>query len=318
MNFENHESVEQFATLFDIHYLPQGMCLHRSLLEHGRPFRLWILCLDEEVEGALRRLCLPHVTLIPLAELETEALRRVKSDRGLGEYCWTLTPFLPEFVFLRMPEILRVTYLDADLFFFDSPRLLIEEFAKSGKHVLITEHAYAPEYRSSIRFGRFCVQFMTFRNTEPGRRVLRWWQERCLEWCFAREEDGKFGDQKYLDDWPERFSGEVHVLTQIEKALAPWNIAHISRTTGPVRPVFFHFHSFRLYKPHRIRLFSTFFIGSDNMWIYNIYIDTFRMVLEKMDAVGIRRAPLPLPKEPLFWLRRPKWLLEGRLRYASV
>src|SRR5438067_2358097 len=107
MSFD--EKVEQFATLFDIHYLPHGLCLHRSLLEHGQPFRLWVLCLDGEVELALRRLNLPHVTLISLAQAETQALRQVKPGRNTAEYCWTLTPFLPECVLQRMPQLERVT-----------------------------------------------------------------------------------------------------------------------------------------------------------------------------------------------------------------
>ena len=310
--------VEQFATLFDSHYLPHGLCLHRSLAERAQPFHLWVLCVDEASEQALRRLQLPHVTLLPLQEVETVALRTIKADRTVAEYCWTLTPFLPEWVLERVPDAARVTYLDADLFFFDSPAALLDELTASGKHVLITEHAYAPEYRESIRFGRFCVQFVTFRNTEPAQRVLRWWQERCLEWCFAREEDGKFGDQKYLDAWPELFSEAVHVLGQTERTLAPWNVFHTSRVRGQVSPVFYHFHSLRLYRPDRARLFSTYYIGGRNMWIYDAYLEAFRDALARMRAAGIAPRPLPLPREPLHWLRRPKWWLEGRLRFARV
>jgi len=113
------ERIEEFATLFDIHYLPQGLCLYRSLLNHGRPFRLWILCLDEEVEHALRRLNLSHIRLISLLQAETPALQQVKRERNKAEFCWTVTPFLPEFVLQRIPDLERVTYLDADLFFFD-------------------------------------------------------------------------------------------------------------------------------------------------------------------------------------------------------
>lgn len=312
------ERIEEFATLFDIHYLPQGLCLYRSLLNHGRPFRLWILCLDEEVEQALRRLNLSHIRLISLLQAETPALQRVKRERNKAEFCWTVTPFLPEFVLQRIPDLERVTYLDADLFFFRSPRILMKEFEKSEKHVLITEHAFAPEYSGNIRFGRFCVQFITFRNTEHGRRVLRWWQDRCLEWCYAREEDGKFGDQKYLDDWPERFSDEVHVLAQSDNTLAPWNVAYTSRKLGHARPIFFHFHGLRLFRSHWLCLFSGYCIGHDNSWIYRAYIAVFRQALQDMDRVGARRAPLPFSDGLLFWLRRLHWFFVGRLRVTWV
>src|SRR3989338_403098 len=186
--------VEHFITLFDNNFLPIGLCLHSSLLEHGQPFHLWILCMDELVEQNLQRLDLTHVSLIPLREIEDERLLAVKPTRSRGEYCWTLTPFTPQFVFERDPQVRQVTYLDADLFFFAPPKLLLDEFEHSGKHVLITEHAYDPRYERfgrAKRGGRFCVQFITLRRSPEGAKVMRWWQDRCLEWCYARVEDGK-------------------------------------------------------------------------------------------------------------------------------
>ncbi len=60
---------------------------------------------------------------------------------------------------------------------------------------------------------------MTFKRND-GELVRSWWEERCLEWCYARFEDGKFGDQKYLDDWTSRFNKQVHVLKNKELMLA--------------------------------------------------------------------------------------------------
>ena len=205
-SINSNKAVEHFVTLFDSGYLPMGMALHQSLMAHAQPFHLWILCIDEPVEEQLKRIALPHVTLIPLRDVETPELLAVKPGRTRAEYCWTLTPFTFQAVFERDAAVTRVTYLDSDLFFFSSPGILLDEMEKAQKHVLITEHAYGPEYQKwTTLSGRFCVQFLTFSKTAGSLTVMQWWQKKCLEWCFARAEDGKFGDQKYLDAWPDSF-----------------------------------------------------------------------------------------------------------------
>src|SRR4051812_13749246 len=135
-------AAEHFVTLFDRNFLPQGLCLYRSLVRHAQPFVLWVLCMDEVVEARLRELALPAMRLLPLAEVETAALRSVRDTRTVAEYCWTITPFTPSFVMSREPSVKRVTYLDADLFFFSDPRRLLEELDVSSGDVLITPHAY--------------------------------------------------------------------------------------------------------------------------------------------------------------------------------
>jgi len=299
-------NIEHFVTLFDNNFLPIGLCLHASLVEHGQPFNLWILCMDELVEQNLNRLALPHVSLIPLRDVEDDRLLAVKPTRTRGEYCWTLTPFTPQFVFERDPTATRVTYLDADLFFFASPQILLGEFAQSNKHVLLTEHAYDPRYERfgrAKRSGRFCVQFMTFRRTPEAEKVMRWWQERCLEWCYARAEDGKFGDQKYLDQWPELFGAEVHILSQKERTLAPWNVAYYEKLgNSQVAPVFYHFHGFRILSPRKLLLYSGYRVGKAGDRLYETFIGTLRQSIAKLAQVGISTPCLP---------RRNDWI--GRL-----
>src|SRR5689334_370143 len=117
------KQTEHFVTLFDSHYLPLGLSLYQSLEEHARPFHLWIVAMDDACAQALAKLKLPAVTIIGLPDLENDALRAVKGQRSVAEYCWTLTPFLPSYVLQRRPDLERVTYVDADVFFFESPKL---------------------------------------------------------------------------------------------------------------------------------------------------------------------------------------------------
>jgi hypothetical protein len=299
---------EHYITLFDDHFLVQALCLRASLLRHGAPFRLWALCMDEAAEAHLRRLALPEIGIIPLREVETEALRAVRPGRSAGEYCWTMTPFCAEAVFARAPEAERATYLDADLAFFASPAPFFAEFAASGKDVLITEHGFAPEY-DKRECGRFCVQFLTVRNTAGGRKVMHWWQERCVEWCFGRVEDGKFGDQAYLDSWPERFAAEVHILSQVQRTLAPWNIDHVARN-GRADPVFYHFHSLRRIPGGQVRLWNwDYRLGAGARPFYAAYVADLRQARDQLAAAGIaippaRAAHLSLRQRLRAWRQR--------------
>lgn len=223
-----------------------------SMERHVKDYTLWILCVDDEAYKVLAKIQLPNVRLLYLSELETKELLCVKQWRTKGEYCWTLTPFSHRFVFEADPSVARVTYIDADFWFRKNPKSIFEELGASGKHVLITDHAYAPEYDQSAISGQYCVQFVTI--TRDGGEVVRlWWEQRCVEWCHARHEDGKFGDQKYLEKWPELFCKETHVLQNQSLILAPWNANRFPYSAA----VAWHFHGVRIiYLNRKIVQFS--------------------------------------------------------------
>lgn len=314
---DRNEACEHFVTLFDASFLPIGLALYHSLKAHARPFRLWVLAIDEEVERHLADLKLPDLAIIPLGEFETPALLAVKSGRTRAEYCWTMTPFTCQAVFDRDPSARRATYVDADLFFFHDPRVLLKELDDSQKHVLITEHAYAPEYDRSHDSGRFCVQFLTFDRTTAAHEVMRWWQDRCLEWCFARYEDGKFGDQVYLDQWPTLFGDRVQIVRQVEKTLAPWNVRHFSRDAAP-DPVLYHFHNLRLLPGRRVRLFKFYDVGRAGLRIYEQYLDALAQSFATLQRAGIEVPTHTLPDERFGWLKGLGRRWQGTERFAQI
>ncbi len=245
-----------YCTLFDSGYLTRGLALYRSLSDVAEPFFLYVFAFDDTAKDILSALNLPHMQVISLQEFEDERLLAIKANRTRQEYSWTCGCFSILYVLTHF-DCPEVTYLDSDIFFFDKPSLLLGEFHASGKDVLITKHRYTPEYDQSATSGFFCVQFMTFKNNEMGLQVLNWWCDRCEEWCYARFEDGKFGDQKYLDDWESRFDC-VHVLKHLGGGVAPWNVQQYEVTDGPcvngVPVVFYHFHALRWINFHKFDL----------------------------------------------------------------
>jgi hypothetical protein len=278
--------MEHFVTLFDSLFLPQGLALHMSMQRHIKDYCLWVLCMDDNVHQALTRLNLTNIRLLELSKLETAELLAIKQGRTKGEYCWTLTPFTPRFVFEADSTVERVTYLDADLWFRKNPSPIFAEFDTSKKLVLITDHAYAPEYDQSATSGQYCVQFMTF--TRNGSEVVReWWEEKCVDWCFARHEDGKFGDQKYLDDWTERFSEHVHVLQNKELLLAPWNATRFPYGNS----VAWHFHSLRISENIKKRIYIEFgpyvLPKCTRINVYQNYLEDLKKGIEILDSFQI-------------------------------
>ena len=101
--------------------------------------------------------------------------------------------------------------------FMASPQIIFDEFDKSVS-IAISEH-----FHNETIGGKYCVQFMYFRNDIEGRKCLKWWKERCIEWCYARYEDGKYGDQKYLDSFPLLFEN-VYIIKNRGVGIAPWNM----------------------------------------------------------------------------------------------
>jgi hypothetical protein len=212
-----------FCTYFDRNYLPRGLALYRSLREQCPEFRLWVLCLDEETHAALASLSLPEVEPIQLQAFESgdEPLAEAKQNRSRVEYCFTCTPSLPLYVLNHWPEVDLITYLDADLFFFASPAPLFEEMGTGS--IAIIGHRLAPGLRRREVYGIYNVGWLSFRRDAEALACLSWWRAKCIEWCYARLDDGRYADQKYLNDWPSRFQNVV-VLQHKGANVALWNV----------------------------------------------------------------------------------------------
>ncbi|MCK4386481.1 MAG: glycosyl transferase [Candidatus Pacebacteria bacterium] len=244
-----------FCTLFDKNYLIKGLALYNSLCEHIDSFCLWILCLDDETYSILNTMKLQNMKLIKLSDFETKELKEIRKTRSLAEYYFTLGPSFISSI-LTKPEISLITYLDADLFFFSSPKPIFQKFENHS--VLITPHRMSPKQKDyEEKVGKYNVGLLVFRDDKDGQDCLNWWKNECLKWCYHRAESGRYADQKYLDYFPTKFNN-VYILNQKGSNLAPWNIEqyksklHLKDKNvyiGNDKLIFFHFAKFSLYFP---------------------------------------------------------------------
>lgn len=327
--------VYHFCTYFDHQYLPRGLALYRSLERHSREFRLWALCLDQVAFEVLSRIRLPHFRPIALKDFEKgdHELQKAKRTRSLVEYYFTCTPSLPLYILKNNPEVDLITYLDSDVFFFASPSAIYEELAQ--RSIAITEHRYTPERRPIMeQYGLYNVGWLTFRRDAAGMSCLTWWRQRCLEWCYDRVERGLFADQKYLDDWPDRFP-QVAVLRHKGVNTAPWNLANYNVRVknrrvriDEDRLIFFHFHGLKqiqdcIYDPN----LALYRVKYSRPIIHDIYIPYIRALAEAVTQIaplmtlsspvqsrllGARERMQPLGTAWLDWLTwkaRREWLM---------
>jgi len=279
-------SSHNFCTLFDSGYLLKGVVMLRSLAQYCPGAHVFVLCMDVKTQAILAQLDMPFVTCIPLSDIEDEELLSVKKDRGVAEYCWTLSPCLPWFVLQNNPSIDAITYIDADLLFYSSVEPIFEEIG--DKSIAIIEHRFTPRLKEREVNGKFCVEWVGFRRDEEGMACLSRWREQCIEWCYYRLDNGRMGDQKYLDEWPERYKS-CHIIRHAGAGIAPWNYdqydfdcdAEGNITVEGAPLVFYHFHQFQLLDNGHFNRLSKFYTAErpEPSAIYEIYESSLLKIL---------------------------------------
>lgn len=241
-----------FCTYFDRNYLSRGLALYASLALRCDGFTLWVLCLDDATRAVLEHLALPNMRCRALVSLESAdaELAGVKNSRPIFEYYYTCGPAFMCHLLRTEPAIELITYLDADLFFFEDPAPAAAELAQAS--IGLVSHRNG-NTRARLQSGEFNAGWVSFRRDSEGSSALEWWRARCIDSCSIDDESSAVcGDQKYLQDLPSLFE-RVHVLKHPGANLGFWNYARFRYTRvgdqvlvegAPL--LWFHFGDFRI------------------------------------------------------------------------
>lgn len=278
-----------FCTLFDSYYLDKGLVLYRSLENVSDDFVLYIFCFDDKSYEILNEMGLKRAVILHHGVFENGKLLELKKERSKAEYCWTCTPVTIEYV-LDHYDVESCTYIDSDLYFFADPQILFDEIEGAEADVCITEHRFNDDKQGrdfEKRNGKYCVEFNYFKNNENGKKVLHWWKERCLEWCYDIPEEDRMGDQKYLNQFPVLFE-HVHELQNKGAGVAPWNLKQYALAKKDhgiqliygeeiIDLIFYHFQNIRYMPGRKVNIKS---LADDKKTKYAIYVPYLKKIEE--------------------------------------
>lgn len=290
-----------FCTLFDMRYAARGLAMLGSLETHFAGDKtVTILAMDSTTPSMIRDMGRPNWNVISVEELSDAELLEVRETRPHREFCWTCAPAL----MARMVDIHAekdvVVYVDADLYFFASPQLLLDELGDGG-NILIHEHRYSADrrhYESSS--GRFNVGFVAFVVGDEARACVQRWRRQVLDKCVLDPDNGYCGDQGYLNEWPDRYEG-LRILENIGGGVAPWNLLSYKVAGDALHPsvdgipvVFFHYHAFRTVAVNfvgnvaAIPAWGYEFSKQAQKLLFSRYSRQIRRISKKAAALGFR------------------------------
>ena len=303
-----------YCTCFDLNYLSRGLALYHSLQRQAPGSRLWVLCLDPACHQLLTKLALPDLVPVSLVDFEAAdpKVAATRSSRSLVEYYFTCSPAWLLYVLERETSSQWVTYLDGDLFFFGSPEKIFGELQNAAFGII--PHRYTPAVEHMRKYGVYNVGWVGVRNDPDGAAAVKWWREKCIEWCYDYVDGDRFADQGYLQELSTRFP-RVRVIENVGANLAPWNIGNyrvefrdgkvLIDSTYPL--IFFHFQGFKremscfIFNSHRLYRAPFSKIVRDH--IYKPYVDEL-LAIERTIGVVVdvaKAQPLQRKKVDTTW-----------------
>lgn len=216
------------ASISDSNYYPflRGWIL--NILQFVTEPVFHVLGLDENVKVSIQK-------DFPDLNIQVHLLKDLWSEKELPEI---MSRSVGVRAFSSKPRLIKkaltltglpVVYTDSDVYFFSSPKGLIEELGQ--ENVLLFPHWN--EHKKEARHdGLFNAGMVVAASTAI--EFLDWWSDACFLDCRVANHEGSVGDQGYLDFAHLYFKG-VKSYDKADQDVARWNLRSlgVKRETAP-------------------------------------------------------------------------------------
>lgn len=284
-----------FCTFVNYGYLDRALAMLESMRQCIEAFSIEILCFDTATVDFFNKHSFPEVICMPISDFEKRQpdVAATKNERTQSEYFFTCTPSFICDVLERNPSINIITYIDADMIFYNTPQPIFE--LMKNKSIMATEHGFIERDMHNLKYGRFNAGWVTLRNNSTGKECAYRWRNQCVAWCFDRLEDNKFADQKYIDEWPELYADQM-LIAPPSINCGPWSLVKNELTQKDEtlmlnhQPlVAYHFQGLRIFSPNHFYL-GYYFPYSPTLILKTLYYPYVRTLVSMVGKYNLTSA----------------------------
>jgi hypothetical protein len=167
-------------------------------------------------------------TPVMLPELGLQNLRAVAMKYDILELNTNVKPSFMKYL-MKTYGLDGLVYLDPDIYVY-KPLEPVFDALGAGATAVLTPHMTAPVFdgkspseQDLLYNGTYNLGFIGVGGTDEARRLLDWWEHRCLQLGFSEGRTGLFVDQKWMNLAPGLFE-KVVISRDPGLNMAYWNL----------------------------------------------------------------------------------------------
>lgn len=215
------------CTIVSPNYLPYARTLAGSYRAQ-HPDQAFFVLIVADLADRTPFLSEPDMTPILLQEIEVPDLRAVAMKYDILELNTNVKPTFLKYLLNTQP-LDALVYLDPDIFVYKSLDPVFASIS-TGASAVLTPHMTQPVFdgkspaeQDLLYNGTYNLGFIAVGSGRESRRLLDWWETRCLQLGFSEGRTGLFVDQKWINLAPGLFEG-VEISRDAGLNMAYWNL----------------------------------------------------------------------------------------------
>jgi hypothetical protein len=222
--------MEAVFTIVAKNYIGLAEVLQQSVMENSNS-EFFIFVADEFTENELMYFSLPKQVLIAkqVLDIGEQLWNELAFKYNLVEFCTCIKPACFEYLF-KQKNFDKVIFFDPDIFVYSNLSVIFDKLDLC--QIILTPHILNPQTPFKGNYadylflinGTFNLGFLALRNSASANKLLFWWHNRLIDYCFFDNDNGLATDQKWMNMLPAFFAPDVlHISMNKGFNVAPWN-----------------------------------------------------------------------------------------------